>query len=364
MSSAPKRGADLRSATGAALASYNTEWTRPPGAGTAVSLSAPGRVLMVALLCILVLPASCARIEVERSWECIAPAAVGGGWDMTCRAMAQVIRELQLDPGMMRVTNLPGAGGGIAFAHTVAQRVGDETVIVAASPATTLRLAQRQFAYLSEGDVRWVGAIGTDYGVVVVAPDAPWRSLSELLQHWSIDPSSVAVAGGSAVGGQDHMKMMMLGRAGSVEPRLMRYVPFDGGGEALTALLGGFVEVLSTDASQVISHVEAGTLRVLAVLAPERVGGNLAGIPTAHEQGYDVDWITWRGFYAPMDIPDARYRSWTEILRRVEGSEIWAKVRRNNGLDPFLLVGEDFRAFVQQQVKAFRDMSREMGLIR
>lgn len=334
MSSVPRRGADLRP------------------------------VFVVALLCTLVFPTSCAQIDAERGWECIAPAAAGGGWDLTCRAVAQVVRELQLAPGAMRVTNLPGAGGGIAFAHTVAQRGGDETVLVAASPATTLRLAQGQFAHLTEGDVRWVGAIGTDYGVVVVAPDAPWRSLSELLQHWSRDPSRVAVAGGSAVGGQDHMKMMMLGRAGGVEPRRMRYVPFDGGGEALTVLLGGFVEVLSTDASQVISHVEAGTLRVLAVLAPERVGGNLAAIPTAREQGYDVDWITWRGFYAPKDIPDARYRSWTETLRRVERSEVWARVRRSNGLDPFLLVGEDFRAFVEQQVTGFRDMSREMGLIR
>ncbi len=330
---------------------------------TAVIVTA-GPVFVAALLCTLAFPTSCAPIDAGRGWECIAPAAAGGGWDLTCRAVAQAVRELRLAPGAMRVTNLPGAGGGIAFAHTVAQRGGDETVLVAASPATTLRLAQGQFAHLTEGDVRWVGAIGTDYGVVVVGPEAPWQSLSELLQHWSRDPSSVAVAGGSAVGGQDHMKMMMLGRAGGVDPRRMRYVPFDGGGEALTTLLGGFVEVLSTDASQVISHVEAGTLRVLAVLAPERVGGELAAIPTAREQGYDVEWITWRGFYAPIDIPDARYRSWTETLRRVEGSEIWARVRRNNGLDPFLLVGEDFRAFVEQQVTEFRDMSREMGLVR
>ena len=93
-------------------------------------------------------------------------------------------------------------------------------------------------------------------------------------------------------------------------------------------------------------------------------GASLTELEELVEQGYDVDWITWRGFYAPMDIPDARYRSWTETLRRVEGSEVWARVRRSNGLDPFLLVGEDFRAFVEQQVTEFRNMSREMGLIR
>src|SRR5690606_37294911 len=114
-----------------------------------------------------------------RGWECIAPAAAGGGWDLTCRAASRALLDLGLYSGVMRVINLPGAGGGIAYAHTVAQRAGDEEVLVAASPATTLRLAQGQFAHLTEHDVRWVGAIAADYGVVAVAPNAPWLTLEE-----------------------------------------------------------------------------------------------------------------------------------------------------------------------------------------
>jgi putative tricarboxylic transport membrane protein len=299
-----------------------------------------------------------------RSWECIAPAAAGGGWDLTCRAASSAAQELGLSPGTMRVTNLPGAGGGIAFAHAVAQRDRDEGVLVAASPATTLRLAQGQFAHLTEEDVRWVGAIGADYGVVAVAPDAPWDTLEELLREWRPDPSRFVVAGGSAVAGLDHMKMLVLGDAAGVDPLRIRYVPFDGGGEALTALLGGFVQVLSTDASQVIPHLEAGSLKVLAVLAPQRAGGVLAGIPTAHESGYDVEWITWRGFYAPRGISDEAYERWVEVLTQVERSEVWGRVRQASGLDPLFVAGPDFEAFVREQVTEYREMSREIGLIR
>lgn len=305
----------------------------------------------------------CGGPSAARGWECIAPAAAGGGWDLTCRAVSRAAAELGLSPGIMRVTNLPGAGGGIAFAHTVAQRARDEAVLVAASPATTLRLAQGQFAHLSEDDVRWVAAIGADYGVVAVSPDAPWTTLEELLEEWRPDPSRFVVAGGSAVAGLDHMKMLALGDAAGVDPLRIRYVAFDGGGEALTALLGGFVQVLSTDASQVIPHLEAGTLRVLAVLAPERAGGVLAPVPTAREAGYDVEWITWRGFYAPRGIPDEAYRRWVQVLAEVERSEAWARVRQASGLDPLLLTGPDFEAFVRRQVAEYREMSREIGLV-
>src|SRR5690606_914156 len=152
-----------------------------------------------------------------------------------------------------------------------------------ASPATTLRLAQGQFAHLTEHDVRWVGAIAADYGVVAVAPNAPWQTLEEFISDWRRDPSRYVVAGGSAIAGMDHMKMLLLGAAAGLDPLKIRYVGFDGGGEALTALLGGFVHVLSGDMSDVLSHVEAGTLRVLAVLSPERAGGRMASVPTARE---------------------------------------------------------------------------------
>jgi putative tricarboxylic transport membrane protein len=300
----------------------------------------------------------------SRGWECIAPAAAGGGWDLTCRAVSRAAAELGLSPGVMRVTNLPGAGGGIAFAHAVAQRDRDENVLVAASPATTLRLAQGQFAHLSEEDVRWVAAIGADYGVLAVSPDAPWNTLEDLLRDWRSDPSRFVVAGGSAVAGLDHMKVLVLGEAAGVDPLRIRYVAFDGGGEALTALLGGFVQVLSTDASQVIPHLEAGTLRVLTVLAPERAGGVLAAVPTAREAGYDVEWITWRGFYVPKGVSDEAYGRWVEVLREVERSEAWARVRQASGLDPLLVTGAEFEAFVREQVGEYREMSREIGLIR
>lgn len=318
--------------------------------------------LAAALLAVLL--TACLPAAGRRGWECVAPANAGGGWDLTCRSVGEVLRELGLSPGLVRTTNLPGAGGGVAYANAVAQRNEDPTVLIAASPSTTLRLAQGQYGDLTEDDVRWVGAVGAEYGVLAVAADAPWADLPALIEAWRQDPGSIVVSGGSAMAGQDHMKVLLLVHQAGMDPRAIRYVPFDGGGEAMTALLGGFVQVFSGEASEVEGQVAAGRLRVLTVLAPERVPGPMAHVPTAHEAGLDVDWVTWRGFYVPAGVGEERYRAWVEVVRKVGESPQWEAARGRNRLQPFFMVGDEFEAFVKAQVRDFREMSREIGLIR
>lgn len=299
----------------------------------------------------------------DRDWECIAPANPGGGWDLACRITSRAMERVDLSPGPVRVTNMPGAGGGIAYAHAVTQRADHENVFFSASPATTLRLAQGQFGHLTVDDVRWIGAVGAEYGIIAVSHDAPWENLSELMTDWARDPASLVVAGGSAAAGQDHMKVMLLARAAGIAPGQVRYVPFDGGGEALTALLGGFVSVFPGEASEAEAQLEAGNIRVLAVLAEERVPGPLADVPTALEQGFDVVWVTWRGFYVPGEISPAEFDTWVAVLADLNESAEWLEMRDRNRLRPFSMVGEEFEAFVRAQVLDFEQLSRDIGLI-
>jgi len=317
-------------------------------------------VFLVALL----LVSGCSLPESGRSVECVAPAAAGGGWDLTCRLTARVLTRLGLVEGGMPTSNMPGAGGGVAYAHAVGQREGDTRVLFAASSGTTLRLAQGQFGPLDAADVRWVGALGAEYGVVAVAADAPWQTLEELLTDWAARPDEIVVSGGSAVVGQDHMKVLLLGREAGIDPRTVRYVPFDGGGEALTSLLGGFVQVFSGDASEVVSHLETGSIRVLGVLSPERLEGLFAEVPTATESGYPVEWVTWRGFFAPPGIGAEAYEAWVARLSALAESEEWAVARDQARLRPYVVMGADFEAFVDRQVEEFRGLAREIGLIR
>jgi len=141
--------------------------------------------------------------------ECLAPADPGGGWDFTCRSVGNVMQQLDLVEGSVQTVNMAGAGGGVAYAHTVSKRKNDDKLIVAASTATTTRLAQKQFPGMDASMVKWIGALGADYGIIAVGKDSKYENLTQLMDALKADPRSVKFAGGSARGGWDHLKVLI-----------------------------------------------------------------------------------------------------------------------------------------------------------
>jgi len=294
--------------------------------------------------------------------ECIAPANPGGGWDFTCRQIGKILYDIGAVDTPVQVTNMPGAGGGLAFNNVVAERSDDENLIVAASSATTTRLAQNAYAGMTADQVRFVGAIGADPGVIVVAADSPYQSLNDLVDAILADPGSVAFAGGSAVGGFDHLKpLMVLKEAGFTDIAKIKYIGVDGGADAITQTVGGFTQAMTGDMSEVVSFLSNGDIRVVAVLTEERVPG-FDDIPTAKEQGFDVVAVNWRGLYVPKDISDEAFNSWAEKLQAVADSDEWAQAMVDNGLAPFTKVGGDFQAYVDGLVADIASMSAELGV--
>ncbi|MCV3271547.1 Bug family tripartite tricarboxylate transporter substrate binding protein [Roseobacter sinensis] len=295
--------------------------------------------------------------------ECIAPANPGGGWDFTCRQIGKIMYDIGVVDQPVQVTNMPGAGGGLAYNHVVTERSDDADLFVAASSATTTRLAQNAYAGMTADQVRFVGAIGADPGVIAVAADSEYQSLTDLVEAIKADPGSVAFAGGSAVGGFDHMKpLMILQEAGFTDITSVKYIGVDGGADAITQTVGGFTQAMTGDMSEIVSFLANGDIRVIAVLTEERVPG-FEDIPTAKEQGYDVVAVNWRGLYVPKGISDEKFDEWAGKLQQVADSEEWAKAMADNGLAPFTKVGGDFQAYVDGLVAEINAMSKELGVI-
>lgn len=297
--------------------------------------------------------------------ECIAPAGAGGGWDFTCRQVGKTLQDLKLIPGTMQVVNRAGGGGGVAFAEVVNKRNAENNLIVAASSATSTRLAQGAYPGNNFGQVRWLASVGADYGIIAVSKDSPVKTLPELFKLMKADPKSVSFAGGSAVGGWDHLKVLIAAKKGGIsDVRSVKYVAFDGGGEAVTQLLAGKVTAFTGDASEAKGFVDAGSIKVLAVLAPERLSGDFASFPTAKEQGIDAVGANWRGFYAPGGMSDDAYKFWVKQIGAVYDSSQWKATMASNGLAPLNLRGEAFTAFVKESVESIQTISKEIGLIK
>ncbi len=297
------------------------------------------------------------------AYECIAPANPGGGWDFTCRTIGKIMYDIGVVDQPIQVTNMAGGGGGLAFAYVVKERNEDPDLIVAASSATTTRLAQNAYGGMTADMVRFVGAIGIDPGMIAVPTDSPFKTLGDLVEAIKADPGSVAFAGGSAAGGFDHMKpLMILQRAGFDDITKVKYIGVDGGGDAITQAIGGFVQAVTGDLSEVVGFLKSGDMRVLAVLTEERVPG-FDDIPTAREQGYDVVAGNWRGLYIPGGVSDEVFATWADRLQAVADSEEWKQAMRDRGLAPFTMVGPQFQSYVDQLIGEIRAMSKELGVI-
>ncbi len=296
--------------------------------------------------------------------ECIAPAKPGGGFDLTCRVISNGFADAGLLETPMAVTFMPGGVGAVAYNHINASRPGDGNALVAFSSGSLLNIAQGKFGKdLDETKARWVGAAGVDYGAIMVRADAPWNTLAELVADIKQDPAKFVVGAGGGVGSQDWMKAAILMKSSAVDPKSMRYVAYEGGGEALAALMGGHIQVYPGDVGEMKGQLEAGKVKVLAVMSPQRLEGEFAEIPTAQEQGIDAEWTILRGYYLGPQVSDEAYDYWAQQFGKAYTSDAFMQTVADKGLMPFKMQGPEFDRYVKERVGYMRELARDAGLI-
>jgi putative tricarboxylic transport membrane protein len=298
--------------------------------------------------------------------ECIAPAAPGGGWDFTCRSIGKLLFDLKLVPQPVQVTNMPGAVGAVAFSNVVGNRNKEEGLLVATSTVGVTQIAQNR--YPGDADkVRWLAMLGTDVGAVLVKKDSKYQKLGDLLADLKAKPGSVTTGGSSSIGGWDHLRLLLLAKKAGMESgdlRKVRWVQFDGGGPAVTQMLGGHIDIVVTDLGEIAGFVESGDVRVLGLMSEKRLDAPFDKLPTAKEQGFDVVGYNWRGFYVGGGVSDAAYDGWVEIMKKLYDSDEWKKTAKAHGLNLVWRGGKEFEGFVRQSVAETREVSREIGVIK
>ena len=294
--------------------------------------------------------------------ECIAPAKPGGGFDLTCKLAQSGLKDTGILEDPMRVTYMPGGVGAVAYNKIVANDRANEDAIIAFSTGSILNLSQGKFGKFTEKDVKWLAAVGTDYGAIAVNADSPIKDLAGLVAELKTNPKAISFAAGGSVGGQDWMQTAILAKAVGVNPNDMTYVAMEGGGEAITAVMGNHVTVVSAGIAELMPQANAGKLRVLAVFADERLGGSMTDIPTAIEQGYDVTWPVVRGYYMGPDVSPAAYDWWKASFDKMLADPKFAELREQQELLPFSMTGEELEQYVYKRTGELRELSAEYGL--
>lgn len=321
-------------------------------------------VVTAGLLGLATLAALPAAAEPKKP-ECIAPAQPGGGFDLTCRVALNGFAETKLLGEPMRTIYMPGGIGAVAYNNIVAQRPADGNAIVAFSGGSLLNLAQGKFGKYNVNDVRWLAAIGSDYGVAIVRNDSPYTDLKSLMEAFKADPTKIVLGAGGSVGSQDWMKAALTAKAAGVDYKKMRFVAFEGGGEAVTALRGGHIQAYMGDAAEARTMLDGGApIRVLAVFNDKRLPGKMADIPTAAEQGFDINWPIIRGFYMGPKVSDAEYQWWVDAFNKLMQTPEFAKLQEQQGLFPFNVTGQEIDTYVKERVKFYTELADSFGLIK
>ena len=298
----------------------------------------------------------------QKNVEIVVGSAPGGSNDKTARTVEHILTQLKLVPTSLTVNNKPGGGSNIAFTY-VAQHTADPHYLLVGTPSL-LTNHITGLGKLSHNDFTPIASLFNDYVVFAVNADSAIRNGKDLIEHLKRDPKSVSIGFATTLGSHNHIAAGLLMKAIGGNARDLKVIAFKGSAEAVTNLLGGHIDVVTTAAGNVAAHVASGRLRVVGVSANQRFKGPLANVPTWKEQGVNLVFGGWRAILAPKGITPAQAAYWEGVLRKATQAPEWkADIERNFWSDDFV-TGDQFRKDLDKDYADMRAVLVDLGLAR
>lgn len=286
----------------------------------------------------------------------IAPAAPGGGWDGFAREGQQALRAQGI-VNNPQVVNIPGAGGTIGLSQFVQDPGREDALMVTGGVMVgAIELADNPESF---DDVVPIARMADDYAALVVPADSKFQTLDDFLAAWKQDPGANSIGGGS-LGSIDHLLSGLLAKEVGIDPLQVNYVAYSGGGEALNSLLSHTTAAGMSGYNEVKDQVEAGNLRALAISSPERLEG--VDVPTFREQGVDVSMSNWRGVVAAPGITEEAKEEFIDIVTEWHATPEWQDALARNNWDDTFSTGEEFEAFIDEEVATAQQIVKDLGL--
>jgi putative tricarboxylic transport membrane protein len=287
--------------------------------------------------------------------ELVSSTGAGGGSDLVCRIVAEIITKEKLLPQPVYVVNKPGGGGAIGQTH-VSTRRGDPYVfmlaatnLVAAPIRTGLDIGLDKFQPL--------GAIGFDLNAISVAEVSPYRTLKDLIAAAREKPGTISV-GTTSPGGGAHAMMHRLQKLTGAR---FNIVSFKSGAETVTGVMGGHLHATAENLGEVLQAVETKKVRLLAIPSTRRLSA-LPNVPTLKEQGFDIEAGAMRGFVSPAGVSRDITKRLEDTLAHVHKSAAWKDYMAKNMYEDVYMNGEEFGRWLAAQQSEMLQFLTDIGL--
>lgn len=310
--------------------------------------------VLFALAC-LSAPVSAQQLELKL----MAPAAPGGGWDQTARAMQQALTASGLTRSV-QVQNVAGAGGSVGIAQFVTGAKGDgNQMMVNGFVMVGALILNKSPVTLTQ--VTPIARLTEEAQVIVVPASSPIKDAKDLAAALKADIGKVRFAGGSA-GGVDHIMAALFANAAGAEPAKVNYIPFSGGGESLAAILGAKVTAGISGLGEYDGQIKSGKLRAIGISTAERIPG--VDIPTFKEQGFDLVLSNWRSVVAPPGISEDQRKALIDLVEKMVKTPAWRDILKQKGWDDALVTGDAFATYLKGETERVNAVMKSLGLVK
>jgi putative tricarboxylic transport membrane protein len=292
------------------------------------------------------------------SLKILVPANPGGGWDQTARNLAQALQKAGIVK-TVQVDNRGGGGGTIGLAQFVNSAKGDGNQLLV-SGLVMVGAIELNKSPVSLAQVTPIARLTAEYEMIVVPASSKIQKLDELVAQFKANPGGVSWGGGSA-GGIDHILVGLIAKAVGVDGAKINYIPYSGGGEANTAILGGHVTAGVSGFGEMIQHVKNKRLRALAVSSEKRLA-EAPEVPTLKEQGVDVAVFNWRGVFGAPGITAAQRDELIKTVAAAVKSPQWQETLKKLDWSDAFMPGDQFRTYVDTESRRVAQVIQEIGL--
>ena len=316
------------------------------------------------LAIILVLAASGAGAQPAwqptKNIEIVVPSAPGGSNDKTARSLERIIHDKRLVPATLTVVNKPGGGNAMTMNYLNLHQ-GDAHYLMIGTP-TILTNHIIGASTLNYTDFTPVASLFNEYIVFAVRADAPIKAGRDLVERLRRDAKSVSIGFATSLGSHNHIAVGLLAKAIGANVRALKVVAFKGSSEAIAALLGGHIDLVTTAAGNVAEQVEAGKLRIIGIAADQRLTGPFATVPTWKEQGITVVFGGWRSIMGPHGMTAAQITYWEKMLAQVVAQPAWKNDLERNYLTDDFALSERFKVELKQDYASMKAVLSDLGL--
>lgn len=280
----------------------------------------------------------------------VIPVGAGGSHDLTARALASVAHQYL---GQSLIIELKPGGGGAIGSDLVAKAKPDGYTLLFGGPGWSSTLPAVEGRSHGPDTLMAVAKINHGPVALMVNPNRPWKTLKEMVEWAKANPGKLIHATTGPWGAAD-LPMKQLMKEYHFTAQL---VPYDGGGPALLAILGGHVDTSINPLAQSLPHIKAGKLRALAILDTKREN-DLPDVPTAREQGFDVVYTLWRGVLAPKGTPRPIIEKLAMAFKQITDDKSFRALIKKLGDDVNYLGPDEFEKVWRAEYEAHKELGK------